>query len=315
MMQRPVQVGLSPRGAAFLPGIMADPAFLVDGIVYGFAGSYWWAVVDPYQHPLCVWQKTNIPPAAYSRSGRNLNAAIFTNGPMMGKRFSSGRKITKMMTPLAFASWTALGGVMGVALTRSRWAQAMLGALGAAAGVMVAWQRIFVGWTPCGYVISETNGIDDRTNFDDEGDSHAWIGRFGTAFGSYQIDRGNLPTDVVEGMGGMILIAKDFAPVSCDPDAPSYDYDFAHLHQKRGVVAWGLAPLAEGQQRDGVLVVLGSHQLDLKEAATYLCDIGVRDAVATDQRGCVMLGSHKHMLLKSPAPYRQTMQSYGLYCH
>jgi hypothetical protein len=128
-----------------------------------------------------------------------------------------------------------------------------------------------------------------------------------------------LPPDLVEGAGGLIRLVRDFAPAGSRAEHAARDRDFLELKQKRGVVAWGLAPIETGQVSGGgvpagVLVVLGSKDATAAAAADQLCQAGVRDAVATDQRGMVMLGSRGRFMIGPPTALRQAIQVYGFCC-
>jgi hypothetical protein len=84
-LSRSVQGDLARDGLLFVPNVLADPHFLAAGVANGRDHDCWWAVVDPLRHPLGVWKKRVPRLAVYGRSAQALEAAIFTNGPMMGK--------------------------------------------------------------------------------------------------------------------------------------------------------------------------------------------------------------------------------------
>jgi hypothetical protein len=242
-----------------------------------------------------------------------LEAAIFTNGPMMGKRHGPHWKMGRRTALVESIGWPTFGCFIGLAMSRGRAHPAIAGSVGLVTGIAVAWLRAFTNWLPCGTVRSTASGICDTRNFDNEGRRHAWFGRRGTAFDSYAIGYGELPEDVVEGAGGLILLVRDFAAASADKSSAGYDEDFAQLRQKRGVVAWGLAPV-ESDQTDGVLVVVGSRRATAQAAATWLSAIGVRDAAATDQRAMIMFGGEHAFVIGPPLIHRQAMQQYGFCC-
>ena len=150
-------------------------------------------------------------------------------------------------------------------------------------------------------------------NFDDEGARHAWFGRSEVEFASYGIGDGDLPADVKEGTGGLILLLHDYRIVGQRVGDLGYRRDFAELAAKKGVVAWALVPTGDGTD-SGVLVVLGSRRMDAATAASALRCIGARDAVATDQSGSIMMGSGRTRVLPTPSGPRLSMQVYGLYC-
>lgn len=324
--------GLAPDGLSFLPDVLADPHFLAAGIVHGRDHDCWWAVVDPLRHPLGVWKKRASCLAAYGRSAQALEAAVFTNGPMMGKRVGPA-KLTRGSAAREFAKWTVAGAIGGV-LAASGLGLSYLAVIGgAAAGLAHASKRVFTDWVPCGAVFGRAEGIDDRRIFD--GETHAWFGRFATCFSSYRIAPGDLPQGVCEGLGGLILLVRDFRMASTRIGDPAFDRDYAHLSKKKGVVAWGLVPLDlwEASDRvgepgagepspeaaptaplDGVIVVIGGYALDCETAAARFCAIGTRDAVAMDQSACIMMGTGRHCVIGPPPLHRQGMQLYGLYC-
>ncbi len=307
--------------AGFVAAATALPGFRADGVVSGSDGPWQWWVVDPERHPLHVWRRA-IGVASYARSATALGATVFSNGPMMGRRHRVGGKITRIRVPLEFAFWTAAGAAAAVssASVRSRasgakqaplrrWAPA--GLLGGLVGAGLAWRRVFSGWVPCGGVVAGTAGIEDRRNFDSEGDRHAWFGRTGTDFSSHTMADGDVPAGVAEGMGGLIRLVREHRVVTRRPATTDYGQDFADLADKPGVVAWALVPTGEGQ---GVLLVLGGGPVTAGEAGVLLADLGARDAVATDQSGCAMLGQGREFALDRPSLPRRTMQVYGLCC-
>ena len=323
---RSVRADLARDGLSFIPEVVVGADFLTGGIAYGHDEDCWWAVVDPRKHPLCVWKKCIPGPAAYGRSARTLDAAIFTNGPMMGKRVGRTRKVTRGLAVSEFAIATGTGVICGLA-GGLRFGSPYLGGIGGAlVGIGLAWLRTFTNWVPCGAVFSAHSGIDDRRNFDSE--SHAWLGRFEHDFSSYRVGLGDPPKGVCEGLGGLILLVRYFRPASTKiGDAASND-DFAQLCRKNGVVAWGLVPLdraahgaderGPGSNRTdalaGVIVVIGSRTLNGEVVAARLCAIGTRDAVAMDQSACIMMGAARQFVIGPPPLHRQEMQLYGLYC-
>jgi hypothetical protein len=323
---RSVQADLARDGLSFIPKVVVGPDFLTGGVAYGHDEDSWWAVVDPGKHPLCVWKKCVPGPAAYGRSARTLDAAIFTNGPMMGKRVGRTRKVTRGSAVWEFAIGTGTGVICGLAGGLRSGSPYLVGIGGAMIGIGLAWLRIFTNWVPCGAVFSACSGIDDRRNFD--GESHAWLGRFGHDFSSYRVGLGHPPNGVCEGLGGLILLVRNFRPAGTKIGDAAFNDDFAQLSKKNGVVAWGLVPLdraARGADEPGpdtnrteapagVIVVIGSRALNGEVVATRLCAIGTRDAVAMDQSACIMMGAAGQFVIGPPPLHRQDMQLYGLYC-
>jgi hypothetical protein len=317
-MRREAPADPARAGASFVRSVTDDPAFRSAGVAHGRGTDCRWAVVDPERHPLYVWRRSCPAGWSYLRTARALDAAIFTNGPMMGRRPPAGWKVTRSRVPVEFALWTAAGVAVGTGLARlpglrHGWL------LGGAAGTAAAWKRTFTGWVPCGRVRGRAGGIDDRRDFDNEGAGHAWLGRSGREFASYRIGDGDLPAGVEEGAGGLILLVHDFTVVGRRAGDPGYRRDFAELAAKKGVVAWALVPSAGTATGGpatgaGVLVVLGGRRLDAAAAAAMLVSIGARDAVATDQSGSVMMGSGRACQLRPPSLPRQSMQLYGLCC-
>jgi hypothetical protein len=313
---KPSSYGLAAWDREFIARVVSDPQFRQRGVAYGGDAAAAWAVVDPRVHRLRVWQKR--PSASYSDTAIAMDAAVFTNGPMMGKRLSRRSKLTRRRVAGEFAARTAAGAAAGLAVRRRhRRLGGATAALGLAYGSMRAWTRSFTHWTPCGRVVSAEHQINELKSFDDEGPRHSWFGRFSTDFQSYAIGYGDLPSDVVEGLGGLILLVQDFAPVGAGGTGAGPGSDFAQLSAKRGIVAWGLVPLETSAEAglEGVLIVLGSdHALDAATAAWMLAEIGARDAVGMDQRGAVMMGAGRSFLIRRPRLHRQAMQTYGLCC-
>lgn len=315
-------VDIERAGSTFIPTIVGSRDFQASGVAYGRSVDSWWVVVDPRLHPLYVWRRSGTGMQVYGRTAQALGAAVFSNGLMPGKRFSRRRKVTRSSALLEFALWSGIGAIGGCAAARGLHRRLLAGAAGGMLGFFAAWQRTFTNWLPCGRVQSEANSIDDRRNFDNEGPTHTWFGRFANDFASYRIGDGDLPLGVLEGSGGLISLVRDFKPPSKSPDDPRYAHDFASLFQKKGVVAWGLVPLDQAWDvtvngepgPDGVVVVFGSSHLDAEAAAQRLCAIGTRDAVALDQRASIMLGTDREFMIGPPPIHRQGMQTYGFYC-
>jgi hypothetical protein len=306
--------------AAFLATATAHPAFHADGVLGGAGRQCQWFVVDPDRHPLHVWRRRP-GVSSYAGTAVDLGAAVFSNGPMMGRRLPGVGKLTRSRVGLLLAGGTAVGTVGGIAAAgAARSADVAVPArsgaaalLGAVAGVAAGYAAGFTRWVPCGGVRGAAAGIEDGRDFDGEGTRHAWFGRRDRAFASYAIGDGDLPSDVAEGMGGLIALVRDHRVVDGPPGHPAHRRDFEELSDKPGVVAWGLAPVG-GSAGGGVLMVFGGRRLTAAQAAQALQAVGARDAVATDQSGSVLLGSGEQLRLPRPTPPRQSMQTYGLYC-
>jgi hypothetical protein len=244
----------------------------------------------------------------------------------MGKRVGRTRKVTRGSAVWEFAMGTGTGAICGLAGGLRTGAPYLAGIGGAIIGIGLAWLRTFTNWVPCGAVFSAHSGIDDRRTFD--GESHAWLGRFGHDFSSYRVGLGDPPKGVCEGLGGLILLVRDFRPAGTKIGDAAFNDDFAQLSAKNGVVAWGLVPLdrtepgaderGRGTNRTetlaGVIVVTGSRTLNGEVVASRLCTIGTRDAVAMDQSACIMMGAARQFVIGPPPLHRQDMQLYGLYC-
>jgi hypothetical protein len=314
--------------ARFVAAIVAQPDFLSDGFLLGGNSDLQWAVVDPLRHPLGVWKKRATGILSYMRSAQALDAVVFTNGPLMGKRLWGSRKVTRGSVPWLFASSMGGGLFGGVAAAFGSPAQYFAGAGGAALGAAHAWRQSFTNWIPCGTVRSQYSSVDDRRDFDGEGKRHAWLGRSSSEFSSHRIGYGDLPTDMSEGVGGLIMLVQNYEARTKNVDEQTYDYDFALLHRNTGVVAWALVPLSsaraprlgsvdgEAQTPNGVIVVAGSRdKLNCEDMAAWLCSIGARDAVATDLSKCSMMGAGGNCSIGPPPRHRQALQFYGLYCH
>lgn len=264
------------------------------------------AVVDPMRHPLRVWRRCSDAPTGYSAAARALGAAVFTNGPMMGKRVFPGVKVTRARVAVELAGALLAGGALG-------------GLAGAVLGGAISAARSFRHWEPCGFIAGAGEGCTRRRSFDGESARHSWIGRTGVPFGTYAVGYGDLPEDVVEGVGGLLLLVAGGRVVS----GPGAGADLDALGDKPGVAAWGLVPLGEsGASADGggaaarpagVLAVLGSPRMTAAAAAGLLAGLGADAAVGTDQRGAVMLGVGATCVIRPPW-HRQAMQDYGLCC-
>jgi hypothetical protein len=317
MMER-LSHTLDACGAKFVAKVVSQTQFRQTGIAYGRDSSCAWVIVDPRAHPLQVWQKRRGGAASYSDTAIARDFAMFTNGPMMGRRLSPRSKLTRRRVAWEFiAAAVGAGATAAFGLGRAGFSRYALGAIGAACGSVHAWRRSFTQWRPCGHVISAEHRIRQQVSFDHESPRHSWLGRFSTDFRSYAIGYGDLPGDVVEGMGGLILLVQDFAPVRGSGTGVGSGSDFAQLSHKRGIVAWGLVPLRMSGDPDltGVIAVLGSRKaLDAAMAARLLCRIGARDAVGLDQSGSAMMGARQSFLVGPPPLHRQAMQTYGLCC-
>lgn len=305
----------------FIARVVADSGFRSNGVARGRGSFGWWAVVDPSSHPLYVWQKRGSGLHAYARSARRLDAAVFTNGPMMGRALS-GANITRHRAVGELAAGAAIGAAGGYALSRAHRSFAHASAAGAVAGMASGARRVLTGWVPCGGVTGRCHDVKDLRNFDSEGSRHSWFGRLGTDFESYRVGDGNAPNELIEGVGGVISIVRSFRLPSRSPADRTFNGDFAALADKAGVTAWGLVDLRESVgtfssrrlATEGVLIVLGSRSLSAELAARVLIALGARDAVAMDQRASIMMGAQGTFAIGPPPLHRQAIQEYGLYC-
>jgi hypothetical protein len=317
MMER-LSHTLDAGGTEFVAQVVSQAQFRQTGISYGRDSSGAWAIVDPRAHPMHVWQKRDGAAASYGDTAIAMDFAMFTNGPMMGRRLSPRSKLTRRRVAWEFVgAAVGAGAIAALGLGRAGYSRYALGAVGAACGSVHAWRRSFTGWRPCGHVISAQHRIREQVSFDHESPRHSWIGRFSTDFQSYVIGYGDLPENVVEGLGGLIMLVQDFAPVRGNGPGVGPGSDFAQLRHKRGIIAWGLVPLRMSGDPDlaGVIVILGSQKaFDAATAARLLARIGARDAVGMDQSGSVMMGARQSFLVGPPPLHRQSMQTYGLCC-
>jgi hypothetical protein len=239
---------------------------------------------------------------------------------MKGKRVGRTRKVTRGSAVWEFAIGMGTGVICGLAGGLRSGSPYLGGIGGAIIGMGLGWLRTFTNWVPCGAVFSAYSGIDDRRNFD--GESHAWLERFGHDFSSYRGGLGDPPNGVCEWLGGLILLARNFRPPGTKIGDAAFNDDFAQLSTKNGVVAWGLVSLdraAHGAHERGpeinrteafvgVIVVIGSRALDGEVVAARLCAIGTGDAVAMDQSACIMMGAASQFVIGPPPLHRQDMQ-------
>jgi hypothetical protein len=300
-------------GHAFVTRAVRHPEFRRSGVIRGKTGTSAWALVDPLLHPLYVWKKEGISPCSYGRTAVSLRAAVFTNGPFVGKRLASGLKVTRGRAARAVA---IPSGVVAswVYAASPRWRG--LGAVAAGGAVAAATAtRVFNHWIPCGYVVGERHGIYDFRDFDCEGRAHMWFGRLDFDFDSYHIGQGYPPRGVVEGVGGLLPLVRDYR-LAC------FDTEFRSFLYKRGLAGWALidlhrSPTCVGSSDSGsrgVLFVFGDRTLTAVDAAGLLVSLGARDAVATDQRASVLVGAESTFAIGPPSILRQAVQQYGLYC-
>ena len=311
MRQAPSRAA-SPDGRDRIERMRASDAFHRTGVVQETDAGAAWVLVDPGRHRLEVWRREGRGLASYAASATRLDAAVFTNGPMMGKRLPSGRKLSRTSAAADAAVSVLVLAASGAAVGHVTGQRRPFAAAGAAVGAVRAWRRCFAGWSSCGAAASAANALRERATFDEEGRRHAWLGRFGPGFASYAVGHGDLPHDVTEGVGGLILLVRDFAVVSPGASEDEPGFDLAQLGRKRGVVAWALIPLE--QPGEGLLAILGSRQLDAATAAHALAAAGARDAVAADQSSCAMMGARTAFLVGPPPLHRQAMQTYGMGC-
>ena len=307
---------------SFVQRVTATPRFRANGFVRGSAPLCCWAVVDPVRHPMYVWRKVGVGLNAYARSAGSLDAVVFTNGPLMGKRVGIGTKVTRRssIAGVVAAAALAAGGAYALGRVADR-TLAWSVAGGLLAGATTA-RRVLTDWVPCGDVVGVRHGARDYRDFDGEGGSHSWFGRFGSDFGSYRVGSGQPPRDLLEGMGGLISIVRDHRVPAASPGARGFDADFAALGHKRGAAAWALVDLparngvlaAGAPAADGVIVVFGSRRLRADTTGRVLVDLGARDAVAMDPRASVVLGADGGFAIGPPPIHRQLIEEYGMYC-
>jgi hypothetical protein len=312
---------------SFVDNIHRSREFETNGVVYGRNACWWWVVVDPRVYPLHVWTREPGGMRAYARAAEALGAPVFTNGPMMGKRLGANGKLSKLRAARELTAWTVAGAIGGFVIAAGRRGRYVFTYGGAVAGAATASLRVFTDWSACGDVRSRSGKFDDLRNFDGEGASHSWFGRFADGFASHRIGDGDLPPRAIEGVGGLIRLVQDFEPVSSVVGHRRFNADFAALSRKTGIVAWALVPIDRrprtsrsrisppAHDADGVIVVIGGRRkLDAFAAAHLLSGIGARDAVAVDQRTSAMMGARNEFMIGPPPSHRQAMQLYGLCC-
>jgi len=274
------------------------PSFRSTGVAEGGDGSFAWLLVDPARHPLAVWERAAGGLRGYAATARALDAAVFSNGPYVGR-------IGRAAVAARMGGCVAAGAAAGAALPRRR---ALGAGLGAVAGAAAGWWAALTGWEPCGFVRSETAGVDDRRDWHGEGRTHGWIGRGGEGFESYRVGLGNPPDGLREAMGGMIPLIVEGAVLGDHPD-------YARSRTKKRLVTWCLLPTPGSPHGTGVLLVVATrNRAASAELATHLLELGVSGAVAPDSSGCAMLGSGRRFVLGPPSPHRQSVQQYGLCC-
>src|SRR4051794_34532918 len=307
--------GVPLRAAAppFIRAGVGHPDFRRHGALHGADARWSWAVVDPLRHPVEGWRKGDGARRTYAGSAAALDAVVFTNGPLVGKRGRATGKVTAGRVVADFAAATGSGVVAGAVLARRRrggWAWPLAGGAAMAGG---AWRRSFAGWTTCGAARSARNAIDESRTFDREGPRHAWIGRYGSTFASYAVGFGDPPDGAVEALGGLVLLLRSYEL----PGTGRAGADYAAHAAKRGAGGWGLVPVApgavDGDPPDGVVVVMAAPA-PLGHVAQLLRAIGARDAVAVDPRGSRMMGAAGRFTVGPPPPHRQAIQTYGLCC-
>lgn len=307
------------RSVVSLPHVLevtSGGEFARTGVVFGRESGVVWAVLDPHRHALVVWGRHPSGRArghalGYARAAAGLGATVFTNGPMMGRQVPGLGKLTRARVLAVHALAAVTGGgtgySVGSALAGRR--GGLIGAWAAAAvSLSLAHRAAFDRWVPCGGVRGTGFGLRDTRDFDSEGARHAWFGRSGSGYESYAIGAGDLPEHVLEGMGGVIPLLRNGHLLDGRPGEEHHHPDFQALQAKRGVVAWGLAPVAR------VLMIVGGRAISAGDAARVLRGAGVTDAVATDQRGSIMLGRQRRHLLPRPSQPRQRMQQFGFAC-
>ncbi len=291
------------------------PGFRSTGIAEGGEGSFAWVLVDPERHPLVVWERERLH--SYAGTARELDAAVFTNGPYVGRlsRTAVAARLGGCVAVGAIAGasrsvvpLSCIAGQRNHATGRGQWA------LGALAGLGLGWWLTLTGWEPCGLVHSEENGIDDRRDWRGEGATHGWIGRGGERFDSYAVGLGNPPEGLREAMGGLIPLIVGGEVLGADPADPNYHPDYARSRTKKQLVTWCLLPTPDTQSGGALLAVATRDRAASAELATHLTALGVTGAVATDSSGCAMLGCGRRFVLGPPRLHRQTIQQYGLCC-
>jgi hypothetical protein len=284
-----------------LSALIESSSYQSEGWTRTSIDSFHVVAIDQSRHPLQVWTTGHSwVPLRYVRAAKKSGGLVTTNGPMMGKLNRRGKRVGRLRIIATGGLAVATAGAVA-ATTRSVGRGLLVGAV----GTTVAWFRSFGGWIPCGFVQSSSNNIDDRSDFRNEGPTFGWIGR---RAGSPVpvIGRGQLPEDITDGMGGLLLLMADGVPIRAGTQ-DVFTANIARLGDKRGVVAWATT-------ETGAVVVVGSASHDVHGATELLLSLGARDAIATDQKRCVVLIVDGTMLVGPPPPARQQLQRYGLSC-
>ncbi len=316
MSLRDSSTTVRPSIGALVERSLAAAADRPDGFDAAAGAGLAWAAADdrhllrilPARQPVrSVRGRSAGPPDTLGAGGR---VRVVTNGPMMGKRLAGRLKMngrrSMVHAALTAATVAAAGLGVGAATGRPRVGAAVGAVTGAAIGPTVALGR----WAPCGVVRGAEAGIDDGRDFDGEGSHHGWIARVdgertGQECARTAIGRGHPPDDSVEAAGGL-------APLIIDGVAIGYELD--HLNpdtlEKRGVVVWCRAP--SPTTGAAMTLCVGGAELRTADVVALLLDLGVTDAVATDQRRSAALAIDGEDLVGPPPWWRRRVEGYRL---
>lgn len=357
-MQKPMpiysSIDISTAGKSFIPQVVADPSFQKNGVLYGDKSDWYWAVVNPYKHPLDVWQKKTTGPLgflkAYIDSAHALNAVVFTNGPMM-ETSPPGRGSTYEAAYLALLALTiaTTGSLLAYLFP---WFWALVGTV--VVGWMYPWLLallFFTGGTPFGGIYSAavpvaTSGMKYNDHY---------FGRNGIPFSSYSV--GPDPTPVLtEVIGGLIPVVLKFVAQTATTST-----SYGNWSKTDGISGWGLIPFTdpgspmpgdwlqgvkltwEGQEEplDGVILAIGHNRrissgsgllstwasvasqiwswiagppAYMGALGPMLVSVGARDAVVMDGGDSIMMGAVSDDMVGPPPPYKDVWQIYGFKC-
>lgn len=232
-----------------------------------------------------VWRKT-VP--SFPAAARTLGASVFTSGPFSDHAGGSPVKATVKV---------------GLDVVRAATEPRTIGT--ATRDSLV---RRYQARVPLGHVIGTHEGI--RETSVDRPRVHYFGRRAGTAFGDYEIGRGD-PDGMTEAVGGLFRSVTDYQPYSGD------------RVMRTGY--WGLAPLVDNPIARGPvveraidegcegLVVFAAGRANTGQLAALLASAGVRDAVQIDGGDSLLLGRGTDVLVGRPMPeWKRMLQVWGV---
>jgi hypothetical protein len=352
-----IDITLNPIGRSFIPTVLQHQRFRNTGFLRGdSAVGYHWVVLDPRRHPLYVWKEQFhlshvLEEEHYQQTAFGLNAAAFSNGPMM--EYPRFMDLVKTLLK-KIGAWT-LAAVLGATIvagliTGGLGLPVLVAALAAGgSGIVAGIIRAILDWTrggvPFGFVKGDRHWVDDA-GMGYNGELVSFGRGSTTAFSSYSLTRGHAPAGYEEGIGGLIALVIGYAAQTATA-GPNYNKPFSDLSAKGGIASWALIPLGDTSTTshaaipdidgatsgpltadelrgidlvmpgdttplDGVIMVAGKRT-GFGEIAGYYASIGARDAIALDGSDSVMVGSGSTSYL-GPLPwYKDGIQKYGFF--